>query len=393
MDSFEDYLKKEAAGFRMEPSDKVWKGVQSGLQQKKRRKAIVYSVAASVIILLLAGLFFIPGTSPAPVSSDRSNNNNDKVNTPSVQPPVANTAPEAKTTAPVTSSATLLHTNKGTGNNNPPTPVAPLTDKKDQFVLLTTLDPLFMFQVPVHEGGFLSKYIIFDRLPVQPYTVDATQAPDIKEKTRMPDTRFFITGGTNITHSLHSGIQAHFIKPDAGINIMAGVNHTVFTRVQVSAAVSYQYTRYRLGVASITPEPFTISQKATPIQASYRLTNESFALNHTHRVGIPLLASYTLFNLPASKMSAFGGIEPSVVFTGKYLIGVPGSDRVFNNSSYVRPLNAYYEAGLSYSRKISAHQAFLISYTLQRQALNNFIGGLDIKEHLLHQVLSAGIAF
>jgi hypothetical protein len=80
---FDKLFSSKLEGLEIEPSAKVWKGINGELSGNKRKSLIPFlSIAASIIVLIAAGVLFIPKKDSVvkiPVKKQLAVNNAEKV--------------------------------------------------------------------------------------------------------------------------------------------------------------------------------------------------------------------------------------------------------------------------------------------------------------------------
>lgn len=392
MDPFEEFLKNEAAGFKLEPSEKVWKGVQSGLQARKRRVLIIYSAVASVVVLLLVSLFLMQHkATDAPVSTEQKITH---PSTPNLTPSVPDAATAQSHMPPVSENVNatrpVIHNTKATSPvSATPAAISVNANRAERAEQR-------MLRFAPAQANALSQFKV---LPSVASLGDVLRPEmiELKPKQGLATTRYYVTAGSNITHSFNSGALSHFIKVAPGFNVFAGIRHNITSKVALSAGLSYQRSRYHLGVVSIQPEKYIYGVTWSGVKAydiNYRLNNESYQSNALHSFSLPLGAEFTVFSFPQSAVALLAGCEPAMQFASKYYVLVPGTDRIIENEKLVRRLNLLADAGIGYSRNLSNKQVLLVRYTLHQQVFNTLRAEeKTFTEKRLSQGLSVGIAF
>ena len=132
---FDGLFRDRLDGFESEPSERVWIGIDAGLEGKKRPALFWLSIAASIVVLVTAGILFIPkGDRVTQNSQGLAIHKPQRVTTKPAEQVAVNIVPAVKQDVPVKQDQPI-NTNKEKPMIVAPAPVKPyVTIAKDETI-------------------------------------------------------------------------------------------------------------------------------------------------------------------------------------------------------------------------------------------------------------------
>ena len=412
MENFEDFLKNEAQGFKMQPSEKVWKGVQAGIV--KPRRVFIWWYTAAALVLLSSGAILYFNAKPANNTSKTKTENNTTISEPSkknssiIEYPV-NDKPgvnktdlieqgQHKNTVEEKRSGVDVKDEKKTATNEDNSVETSTTvSAENNRIIESVSESRKKVAVTLIE----QKQIILPALQRERLVITTSQnlnriIPIKEPRFVTPHFEYLVNAGITVSSPTNNTNYNNFLKPGGGFVLNFTTKYNFTPAWGISAGLGYQQNRYRIGAVSIAPETVYIAgsfQDSLPQNANYKLSNETQHRNVLHQIILPLALHYTHRISNKSGLDISGGIDFSRVIGSFYLIKNPANDRLFSNKDIIQPFNMYSSLGVSYTRQMNDKLGLVCGYKVQYQLRNTFDSDYHFREYLLINGLSLGIGF
>ncbi len=410
MDNFEDFLKNEAHDFKMQPSEKVWNGVQSAISTPKRIALWWYSAAAIVLISGLSLLYIHFGTrnilqNNTAISSEQYKANNNK---PSVgeSPIIPDEKPVPENSKPGQGKDHNASGNAGNRNKahrligaeshhkteDKTIQASDKSPKEDDIKEFTKAEMVSSMAQKQVSYASVSREIIIQRTKEGISALSRDRAIPKRKNTL----DYLISVGMNISNPIGSTSFKNFIKPSTGFGLGFSAIYNFGSHWGIIAGIGYQQHSYKIGAVSIAPEKIYIAnamQDSLPQDANYKLSNESQNRNIIRQLILPLAFQYRKDLGHRNSVSIFTGVDITKTIGSRYLIKNASNDRLFSNRDFIAPMNTYLSIGANYTCILNNNLRLLVGYKIQYQLNNTFNHDYYLKENLLVNGINIGIVF
>jgi hypothetical protein len=434
-ENFEEFLRQNADGLRMRPSDKVWKGISRNLNKRRRRFGFLFTVS-----LLLTGAFsyFLIGQPGSAITTvaNTSGNTREPNSANSVQPDHSGSkeATEKAYTssgsgtqgssglAPVISinggrissgSSTRGTTASGSLPEN--NDVAANGNLKDQPFTGTTVD---MFadetQARTRTGNFS------DRPHQDPMTIESVInsykyrprkkigfqiyfTPTISYR-KLGENKSYLrdNSGTNIAPTYLSYFDVNQMvthKPDFGFEVGLTAKYPLTRNLKLRAGLQFNVSRYDIKAYNASTQLATFRMNGAAADSINRVTNynnfggyrSDWLQNLYFQVSAPIGVELTLAGNSKVQMGIATTIQPTYVLGDRsYVLStdyknyaeVPDLTRRWN-------VNTNFETFVAYS---TGHLKWQVGPQVRYQLLSSFVSKYPVKENLFDFGLKVGIS-
>ncbi len=411
MDNFEEFLKKEAQGFKIQPSDSVWKGVHAAVV-KPRRIFLVWYGAASAIILLsvLVGYFAYTHSTSKQEAGAMPQQNETKAN-PQVSAPNHSdikTNPDSMKGLESVTKKAFSSREKGITNQemNRERESSILNEKKMNAIQKNPSIPTAKTRVE-NQGNLmvLKMFPLRSAMPLMSTTSSVemigkqralnNKMPLGRTQREKRDKLFFsVSAGLNVAKPVRLNYNS-FIKPALGFGVVILTRYEFSTWFGMSAGLGYQQNSYKVGAVMISPETiFLKSSNGMVAQtAQYKLSNESMKVNTSGQIFVPIAVEFKRYISSKSNIAFALGFDFTKKMDRNYLIKNTTNDRLFINNELLNPVSSFLSWGTIFHHKINQKIGWLGGYKLQYQIGNTFKGVYGLQEHLLVNSIQMGLEF
>jgi hypothetical protein len=402
VEDFEEFLKKEAQGFKMEPTPRVWKGIQAGMPAS-RRFPIWWYGAASIFILITASVIYY--------SSIFQRQSNLKSNEGTVNPSIKNAEkplPEIKADQVIINPQVVTPSinKKGTVTQRPPVSSTKISQEKikNQNHNLEISNQDNKLNTDTKDGNLVSriemitpKKLSFKQSEIlMPIAIEIQQI-EIKNIPEKPIARkfyFTVTAGINLAKPLKINYN-RFVKPALGYSFLFTAGYAFTPLLGISTGLGYQHSSYKVGAVRISPETIYLNTPNGNVSktANYKLSNESMNLNIRRQLLIPVSLDLKLKTGEKGYAKFSLGIDIAKELYPRYLIKNTESDRLFRDNQLLNSVNNYLTFGYSLLYYKNHNIGFLMGYKFQYQLNNTFKSDYNLREHTMINGVHFGIQF
>lgn len=419
MENFEDFLKKEAQSFKIQPSEKVWQGIEAAVVKPGR--SIAWWYAAAALVLVSCGTLWYFNFNPThQTSQGKTNLEGNKVQ----QEKSLSTVKEENKNHTI-GKVSSTETNKPGISERVVEKAKPGTVKIATYPKASsTSSPEKSDRVSDKEfdsnskiGGLADEtkdrtlLLIPEHKPVsyksrqreKLISVTSEQLTEVIRGNGVEHKHEFLgyfdyvlTAGVNFSDPRNVSGFKNFVKPSEGFGLTFSTRYNFGCCWGLSAGIGYQQSAYTIGAVSIAPETIYIkgkNQDLFPQSATYKLSNESQHKNTLKQIIVPLALQYRVYKSNNNSISIFTGVDLAKIIGSRYLIKNTTSDRLFSNESLINPFHTYLSLGASYTHNLSNKLKLVGGYKMQYQLVNTFSNRYDLKENLMVNGLNLGIVF
>jgi hypothetical protein len=417
VENFEDFLKNEAQSFKMQPSEKVWKSIETAIA--KPGKSFIWWYAAAALVLVSCGtlLYFNANPTNRTIASKKHiETQNVKQN--ATRQPFKKEGENVNPVVPLTSGINkpgvvpqilnepTIMTNKVIDNGKESTTYASekgvkisidefnANNKQQQETINESrnVEPVSLTE----QKPIIYKYSHRDMLTLRT-TKELSELIRVKEATpKRAYLNYLISGDVNISSPRNIAGYSNFIKPAGGFGLTFSARYNFGRCWAISAGIGVRQNSYRIGAVNITPETIYIATSSTdsfPQNVNYKLSNESQHKNVLKQIIMPLAFHYQMHVSNRNYVSINTGIDIAKVIDSRYLIKNTTSDRLFTNASLINSFNTYMTLGVSYTHSLNDNLKLVCGYKMQYQMGNTFNNSYHLKESLIVNGLNFGIEF
>jgi hypothetical protein len=384
MENFEDFLKEQGDQFRMRPGDRVWEGIETGLDKKRKVRGWMLISGGALVFLAFFTCFIlniVPGI-PQNITGESPKN---IISTPSVSKASGDDAitKDDNKDRKILNESQVLSQNitRSGADENLTMPVVISDNKLNQHDERKEMLKPIMNKASITQAE--ESVSINDKI-----VAESGYAYPVKAENKEAF-KFLLSAGFNLSHiaSNHSS----FLKPGGGYQIEADYLIKLSPVYFIGIGLGFQRSSYRIGAVYIPSYPYPVNNSNQYVLA--KLNNEVYQRNILYNLTLPLNVYSEVWANRKSSLLAQTGASLARSFTGDYLIKIPQTDKIFINKGFINQYQVYFNTGVNYIYKSRKGPDLFASYKLSFQLSNTYREKIDLREHYIVHGISAGFAF